>query len=550
MKRLKTVGAVVLSMVLMLSAFVPVLAASDRCKCGNAPVISVTGFGHVPLVDGNGKQVFAPDSQKIVTTVVRDVVPALVKYLSDDDASALMDAIIPAAQSLFDPVKCDSNGNSVDPDVHIERYFPNSIDTYNYEVKEGVQDQLSMAIAEKIGGDHVYVFTYDWRRDMADLAAELNDYIQNVKNQTGHSKVAINGQSMGTCVVQAYLSIYGTGDVQTVAMLSGAYTGLEMIGQLFTGNIELDGDGLVDMLVQAINGSPDKGTLGQLLKYTSLFSAVIDKLAPAIDSQKDRIYKEFVVPYFGFIPSIWAFVPLDYYSDAYDYMFSDVTPGIDLASKISPYHLAVQLPMKNRVASLVRNSNVNYFCVSQYNRQIAPVTPKGNMNSDGVIETYHTSAFATVADRGTTLSDSYNQAVNCHENHISPDRVVDASTCWAPENTWFIKNLNHVAYTQGSAGFFAWLMTAKEQYDVRSNPLYTQFMIYNVDRDYLANYLYEYGDVNLDGVIDLVDARLALRHCMDVEYLDELRLQHADYNTDAIVTKEEVLNIVKTYNGI
>ena len=69
-------------------------------------------------------------------------------------------------------------------------------------------------------------------------------------------------------------------------MLSGAYTGLEMIGQLFTGNIELNGDGLVDVLVQAINGSPDKGTLGQLLKYTSLFSAGIDKLALAIDSQK------------------------------------------------------------------------------------------------------------------------------------------------------------------------------------------------------------------------------------------------------------------------
>lgn len=90
--------------------------------------------------------------------------------------------------------------------------------------------------------------------------------------------------------------------------------------------------------------------------------------------------------------------------------------------------------MKNRVASFVRNSDVNYFCVSQYNRQIAPVTPKGNMNSDGVI--------------------------------------------------------------------------------------------------------------------DLVDARLALRHCMDVEYLDELNLQHADFNTDANVTKQEVLDIVKAYNGI
>ena len=67
----------------------------------------------------------------------------------------------------------------------------------------------------------------------------------------------------------------------------------------------------------------------------------------------------------------------------------------------------------------------------------APVTETARWNSDGVIETYNTSGFATVADMGTTLGADYVQAVDMGRNMISPDNIVDASTCQAPMQTWF-----------------------------------------------------------------------------------------------------------------
>lgn len=549
--KLKVSVGLILSAVMLFSIFVPVFAAGEKCGCGKTPVVSVTGINSVPLVDGNGNKVFPFDASTIVSSVL-PAIPALVSFLANGDVNALLDEIIPIAKAIFDPIKYDENGYSVDPGVGIDRYFPESFDKYNYELNEGSQDKFSLALAKEIRGDHVYIYTYDWRRSPMDIADELNDYIQSVKEQTGHDKVAINGQSMGSCMVQAYLAKYGTKDVKTVAMFSGAYTGLEMVGQLFTGNIKIDGKGLVDIIVQAINGSPDKTVLGELLKYTTLFERVIDRLSPLLNGQGlERLYTEMLIPYFGYFPGMWSFVPNDYYNEAVEFMFKNVNVGPELMAKIAEYHTLVQLPMESRVKNLAADNNINYFCTSNYNRQIAPVTPSGSINSDGVIESVHTSAYGTFADRGTTLGDGYTQAVNCHDDHISPDNVVDASTCWTPEHTWIIKNMDHVVFTEnGNAPFFVWLMTADKQYTVRSNPMYTQFMFFNTNADRLAPYLYEYGDVNLDGTINLVDARMAFRHMMAREELSELNLVRADVNVDGIVSQNEVRSIMTTYAGI
>lgn len=548
--RFKVTVGLLLSAVMLFSIFVPAFAVSEDCD--NVPVISVTGINTVPLVDGNGNQIFPPDASNIVSAIL-PVIPALAAFLVNSDVDALLDQIIPVAQAVFEPMKYDENGYAVDPNSGIDRYFPDSFDNYNYEITEGgEQDELSLALAEEIGGDHVYFYTYDWRRSPMDIADELNEYIQNVKKQTGHDKVAINGQSMGSCMVQAYLAKYGTGDVKTVAMYSGAFTGLEMVGQLYTGHIELDGDGLVDIIVQAINGSPDKTSLGELLKYTTLFERVIDKLSPMLDGDRlDRLYSEVLIPCFGYFPGMWSFVPNDYFNEAIEFMTSRGNFGPKLLAEIYEYHMLVQLPMESRCKRLAESSSVNYFCTSNYNRQIAPVTPSSDWNSDGVIESAHTSAFATFADRGTTLGDGYTQAVNCHDDHISPDNVVDTSTCWTPEHTWIIRNMDHVKYTKnGNASFFVWLMTADEQYTVRSNPMYTQFMYYNVSTDRLAPYLHRYGDVNLDGTINLVDVRQAYRHLLARETLADVNLARADVNVDGIISQTEVTNIMKTSTGV
>lgn len=550
---------VILSIVMMFSLLVPCFAAGNTCNCGNAPVVSVVGFGHVPLVNGEGTQVFAPETEAILNAVL-PCIPVLVQFLADDNMDALLDAVIPAAQQIFDPIKCDENGDSVDSTVKVAHYTEENAESYDYYIREDGQDQLSMAIADEIGGDHTFIFSYDWRRSPMDVADDLNAFIQSVKATTGHSKVSIDGQSMGTCMVQAYLAKYGKGDIQNIAMLSGAFTGLEMVTELFCGNLEVDADGLVDIIVQLINGNPDDD-LGKLLKYTELFDKVLEKVAPLLQAgeYRDRLYKELFIPYFGLYAGMWSFVDASRYDEALNYMFynsafdSDgVSPTIASSTfidKINLYHNDVQGTMKDRCTEYYNDANRNFFIVSNYNKQIAPVTPASKWNSDQVIETVHTSAYATVALRGETLGEDYVQAIDDGHNHISPDNVIDASTCWLPECTWFIKNMEHVKFTQyGNGPFYAWLLTSKNQCTIESDCLYPQFLYYNADADYLAAYLYQYGDVDMDGDIDLIDARLALRHSLERDTLEKVNLQRADcIDIDGVISTREVQSIADTY---
>lgn len=547
---------IMLSVLMMFSLLVPSFAAGKSCNCGKTPIVSVVGFAHVPLVNGEGTQVFAPEAEAIVNTVL-PCVPALVKFLADGDAGALLDAVIPAAQQLFDPIKCDENGDSADPTVKAGRYFEESCDTYDYYIKESEQDGLSLACAEKVGGDHTFIFSYDWRRSPMDVAADLNAYIQNVKARTGHSKVSINGQSMGTCIVQAYLTLYGTKDVKNICMFSGAFTGLEMCADLFTGRLAINSDGVVDIITQSIKGSADKSVLGELLKYSGLFQQVLDKLSPLLSEgeYKDRIYNEIFVPYFAMFAGVWSFIPEEKFDEAVEYMFRNdkftFRPSDSFIQKITDYHNAVQKTMAERCTGYYENRNIGFYIVSNYNRQIAPVTPSSTMNSDGVIETYHTSYGATVADRNTTLGENYVQKNPDGHDHLSPDITVDASTCLLPECTWFIKNMEHVKFVPDStAQLHAWLLTSEKQYTVESNPLFTQFLYYNTDADYMSVYLDEYGDVNMDGTIDLIDARLALRHLLERGELKKVNLQRADGITiDGVITRDEVQSIADTYSA-
>ena len=549
---LRGVG-LLLAMVMLFTLLTPAFASEH---CDNTPVISVCGFGHVPLVNGSGTQVFAPETSAIVSAVTQ-VLPALTKYLVDSDADALLNSVIPVFKTLFDPIKCDENGDSIDSTVKVSRFFQESADTYDYCIRENEQDQMTLAVADEIGGDHTFIYTYDWRRSPLEIAAELNDYIQNVKAATGHSKVSIDGQSMGTCILQAYLALYGTDDVESIVMVSGAFTGLEMVGQLFRGNLQIDADGLYNIIAEAMEGSAEKdNTLTTILKYSSLFERVIEKLAPVIEEgqYKTRMYNEIFIPYFAMFPGMWAFVPSDQFDEALQYLFAnpnyDYVPSLSYIAKITAYHNIVQLSMQDRCQNYFNSDDVNYYVVSNYNRQIAPVTPCYKWNADTVIETIHTSAYATVANRGETLGDGYTQAIDDGHDHLSRDNVVDASTCWTPEATWLIKNLEHVKFTEyGNGPLYAWLLTSKEQYTVWTDEEYPQFMYYNVDLDYLAPYVKDIGDVDRDGDVDLIDARMALRDMCDEELLDSQGFYRADYMTiDAMISQSETQGIIQMYS--
>lgn len=481
----KTLLSLTLSLAMIFAALMPAFAA-DGCDCGNTPVVQVRGIGET-LYDENGNEIFSTDN--IINGILPEI-PKLAEFLLTQNVDAFVTAVSNAVTTIFGPVMYNNDGTR-DKTVTVE-CSSDPVEAYMDFENMASEETLAYMLHEELGDNHSYYFTYDWTGNPFEIVSDLNDFIGEVKEKSGHDKVAICAESMGGSITNTYLAVYGYDDVETVVMSNSAFNGLEMLGQLFTGNPEIDGNALARLISQSIRGNAEYDSL---LAYLPIFEQLALMANDIFAIAGDRIYKEILIPVFAYLPSFWCLIPEYSYLDAVEFMLADA--NLDYRASIELYYYLVAGTTDERVAELVESEDVNYFNVSNYNRYIAPVTPSAKWNSDGVIETYNTSGFAVAADMGETLGDDYVQAVDTGRNMISPDNVIDASTAQAPMQTWFIKNLGHIAYgtDDGTGDFYVWLLTADEQYTVESNGYYPQFMYYDTEVPMLMTF-----DGNVAGV--------------------------------------------------
>ena len=99
--------------------------------------------------------------------------------------------------------------------------------------------------------------------------------------------------------------------------------------------------------------------------------------------------------------------------------------------------------------------------------------------SDGKAYLKHSSFGATAANFGETLPEAYlaEAAAKGTSKYVSPDRMVDASTCLFPDSTWIVGAIQH----QDSPGFlnaFAYrFLSAETPMTVESDPAFPQFLL-------------------------------------------------------------------------
>ena len=544
MKKTKVVLSIVLAMILVVTTLAPAFASGKKCDCGTAPIVQVRGIGET-LYDGEGNPVFSAEN---IIKGILPAIPGLTYYLATGDTDVLVDALKVAVKDIFAPVSYDNNLNR-DSVVTVKGYTSDSVESYvdMSEEHSGSEYTLAQAVYNELGEGHSYLFIYDWTANPFDIAEDLNQFIQEVKEKSGHDKVSICAESMGGCMTNTYLTLYGYDDVENLVMANSAFNGLEMLGQLFIGNPEIDGEALAGLIVQSIYGSAEYASL---IPYIPVFEQLALFANDLFEKAGDRIYEEVLIPVFGYLPSFWCFIPEYHFEEAMEKMLPDAGP--ELLAFVNEYYEKVASKTGDRVKEMVESEDVNYFCVSNYNKFIAPVTETACWNSDGVIETYNTSGFATVADMGTTLGADYVQAVDMGRNMISPDNIVDASTCQAPMQTWFTKNWGHIAYSlnDGTCDFYVWLLTANEQYTIDSNPQYPQFMYYNCEIPALMPYTCGSGDVSGDGRVTAIDATLILKAASGMICFPAENLKNADVNCDGMITATDARIVLKKASEI
>ncbi len=288
--------------------------------------------------------------------------------------------------------------------------------------------------AQVAGEDHLYYFAYDSFGNNLSITDELYAYIQQVKLETGHDKVNLVPVSLGGTIANSLFEFYPEvyNDLNRVLFIVPALDGSNIIGDVYTNNLSLEDE----MLYRDLFPSFLDGYLGYLINILmrvlpkGVLHAVLDK---AVDSLMDTVLVNCTV--------MWSLVPQAYYAEAAGNLLSGPEHA-EIRRQTDLYYQAQQNSDAN-ILKLIENG-VSVFDICDYNQSLYAIAGSWDeCNSDGVIHLSSTSMGATSGLVDTPLPDDYVQQ-NCLEhNHISPDRIVDASTGLLPDHTFYFRNQHH-----------------------------------------------------------------------------------------------------------
>lgn len=459
MKKAKRVLAVLLAVLLVAFSGSAAFAAAPEEPC---PTVYVHGFmGSDILADRNdpeSEQVWGPDVGAIFSDV-KKALPVLLTSLVAKDWERFGDKLIEIVNPYFRPVFFGNDGTA-ENGAGVYAVYPDFI------TKE----------------DEV-IFSYDWRQDPIQSAAELDSFLDYVCWSADTAKVNIRAHSFGGIVFLTYLKLYGSERINNVVLDSTAIFGEAYTGDLMTGKIMFDPMAVEDYLNYAFAGTEYDTMLQDVLKtarvmgLTKLLVSLADEL---LEAQGERVMRELLLPMFANWPSIWAMIPDKDVDASMHFVFDDLGKDEDrsgLREKVEAYNTLVR-PYKEEVLNKL-NEEKNLYVFSRTGYSSIPLTPSYANLSDGTVDTKYSSFGATTADFGKQLPDDVIAAAD--PAYISPEKDIDASTCMFPEQTWFIRGAKHAPHYDALEPLFELLLDSPAQLNVNSFKQYPRFMILDAE---------------------------------------------------------------------
>ena len=472
--------------VLMLFSCVSVATASAAYTDGeHLPQVYVEGLESKGVYYKEDKDMENPlffpiDGNMMITKLTENYEEKLKKAFLAQDSDAITAYLTDWIMDCFGDIALGKDGFTMSDKVYVPE---TELDPYG-DAKAGK-----------------YIFRYDCRLGGVDIAAELVEYIEDVKAATGAKKVELVASSYGSAVVLGLLHDYsakireavGTENdkeyanveildsIDSILLCVPSANGVDFASELFSGNINVDPIALKGFLDNSLNDEAISDLLSTLIKTGTLGAILDDALLPFVHVALMNAVRSVIYNVFGTMPSMWSFV-----DEAHFYTALENVYGADYASpdheyaglieRITYYHENIQKKSYD-ILKAAENAEHNVNIICKYGDPSIPISEKGDVLSDGFVAVTEASFGATASLNGKTLPADYQQ-VACLEknhNHISADRCIDASTCLLPENTWFIKNLWHG--TKNSAYYKMIGDIVYNDLSVNSLAEYPQFMM-------------------------------------------------------------------------
>lgn len=478
MKKMFRKSIACLLAILMIVATMPMAFAAEAqaVEYDGDPIVVVRGIDFAGLVNGDGSKAITFDTNQIFNTIT-DIGINKIKGNKD----AVIDAIIALGNTILGDVACDKEGNPVKADVHIPKYLT-SADKIDLSGDEWADTAVGLfrSIAKKFGGESIYLYTFDWRMSPSALADDLNSFLELVKSETGKNKLDVAACSMGGMITTAYIDKYGTDSLDSVVYLSSAHNGGDIVGSAFIGDLVIDSKALGDFLIEKTSNNTGLNILIKMLNGLGTIKIVANYVNKLISNNKEKLYDEFLRECLGTAFGLWALVPDEKFDKAVDFFFGG--EEAEYATAIAELAKVREFVFKtDDIIKKAYDNGVKVSFVSHYNSKQLPIYSGYKAHGDGVLESERTSGYGTFANYGSTLSDA--EIAGVAAEYISPDRVVNASTCLYKDTTWIVKNAKHVGCKDNSdhTEFAIWLLTRDSQPTVKTDAAYPRFM--NVDKN-------------------------------------------------------------------
>lgn len=458
---MKKAISVILAAVMILSALVFCAFGTEE----KVPVIILQGYSGPTLINADtGEQVWGLDFDKVGERV-KEEIPNLLANINNEDA--LVDIIGTVLLEQLEPIACNPDGTSK---YNVECY-PQGATNNRLSVLRAnggnyiPEKELVETLANEIDEDNVFIFVCDWRKGQIDYADEIDKFIQEVKELTGSKQVDLFGLSHGGQCGASYLYYYGhKKDVRKAMFTSPAIGGTSIVGELFCGNsVDIDYSTIVKFVEQ---GTKTEENWEQLVSIIG-----IERLNPLLN----RVLQEYALDFVKYFPSLWDFVPVDYFEEAMEYIGLDPVESAPLIAKTTAHH---KTAMANMSEGLKKAQSAGTQIGIMACTGAESFAGNGH-NSDYIIDVY-TSSGASCANIGETFEKDYAPLkTSCTDSshcHISPDFDIDASCAYLPDSTWFVKGQFHGmyafdAYTMGLVYNFFYGNVK----NVFSDPRYPQF---------------------------------------------------------------------------
>lgn len=453
-KRIIQIISFVLTLIMVFSS-ISVAFAKEQLD----PIIMIHGLGAVPVYENANT-----DSQKEIENLglgpIGDVVSKLISEpellfqvirMLDPNRKVSEDKLIKELKNLVKDSKlnCDKNRN-LPKGQGIADFYSDSLANHKDYWQNATTNENGIArqLCHTVGAKNVFLFKYDWRQDVCQTADQLNDFVKSVKKQTGAKKVTLVGCSLGGSVLSAYIDEYkNEKDVKRCVFVNAAFQGVD-VARAFAKDLTINGTDVITYVknLQDVLFGGQYSTLIRIgiavgdvrIKYAG------DYLNKFLKNEKNvnRLYNDVLKGWIGNIPALWECIPYDSFDKAVKEMsaigFLDKSSG--LYKKIKHYH-KVQGRLASNLKAL-KKMGVDVAIFADYGTNGIPVTSKWQNQTDILIDTKYASAGATTAKVGKKLS--------AKGKYVSADKAINAKTCVLPDNTWFIKNKQHMAFQYGS----------------------------------------------------------------------------------------------------